>query len=123
MHPGDRLALSGSVAAIAAAVAIGNVPALMPRVGLCISVQLFDRLCPGCGLTRSFAAIGRGALAEANAFNPLGPILFALLIVVAATRLSKSAWPRFRWWRHVDVALIGLAALAVAVRAITFYFV
>lgn len=122
MHPGDRLALAGSVAAVAAAVAIGRVPALMPRFPLCPSVLLFDRLCPGCGLTRSFAALGRADLAGAVALNPLGPVLFAILLAVAATRVGKYAWPRFQWWRAVDVALVATAALAVAVRAATFYF-
>src|SRR5437870_4267222 len=106
----DRVALAFSLAAVAAAVAIGNVPALMPRVGLCISVLLFDRFCPGCGLTRSFAAIGRGALREANALNPLGPVLFGVLLLVAATRLGKGAWPRFRYWSEVDIALVAFTA-------------
>jgi hypothetical protein len=121
MTTGDRIALAGSTAAIAAAVALGQVPALMPRRPICVSVLLFHRECPGCGLTRSFAAIGRGALAEADALNPLGPILFGLLILVIATRLAKEAWPRFRYWGEIDIALAASAAIAVAARAIIFY--
>jgi len=117
----DRIALAGSVAAVAAAVAIGNIPALMPGRPLCPSVLLFHRECPGCGLTRSFAAIGRGALGDAAALNPLGPILFGVLLAVAAARVAKSAWPRFRHWGAVDAALVALTAIAVAARAITFY--
>lgn len=122
MHPGDRIALAGSVAAVAAAVVIGHVPALMPGVPLCPSVLLFHRLCPGCGLTHSFAALGRGDVAAASALNPLGPVLFAIVVAVAATRVGKYAWPRMRWWRAIDVALVAVAALAIAVRAATFYF-
>jgi hypothetical protein len=118
----DRIALAGSLAVVAAAVAIGNIPALMPGVPLCPSVILFHRQCPGCGLTRSFAAIGRGALAEASALNPLGPVLFGVLLAVAATRACKQAWPRFRHWDAVDAGLVAFTALAVAARAVTFYF-
>jgi len=121
MKPGDRIALSGSTAAIGAAVLLGHVPALIPRGPICISVLLLHRQCPGCGLTRSFAAIGRGALGAANELNPLGPILFGVLVVVAATRLAKAAWPRFAYWSEVDVALTGFVAIAIAVRAFTFY--
>jgi hypothetical protein len=34
--------------------------------------------CPGCGLTHSFCAIGKGDLASAFAYNLLGPPLFLL---------------------------------------------
>jgi hypothetical protein len=118
----DRIALAGSLAAMAAAVAIGQIPALMPRRPLCPSVLLFHRECPGCGLTRSFAAIGRGDLGGADALNPLGPVLFGVLVAVAATRVAKNAWPRFRYWGEVDGALVAFTAVAVAVRALTFYF-
>jgi hypothetical protein len=117
----DRIALAGSLAAVAAAVTLGRMPALMPRGPICISVILFHRECPGCGLTRSFAALGRGALADANALNPLGPVLFGVLLLVAATRIAKSAWPQCRWWRAVDVALVAFTAVAIALRAVTFY--
>jgi len=38
--------------------------------------------CPGCGLTHSFCAIGKGDLGEAFAFNAVGPPLFAVSILV-----------------------------------------
>src|SRR5262245_32841748 len=38
--------------------------------------------CPGCGLTHSFCALGKGDLATAFAWHWLGPPLFLLLILV-----------------------------------------
>lgn len=38
--------------------------------------------CPGCGLTHSFCALGKGDLAGAFGFNLLGPPLFLLLVLV-----------------------------------------
>jgi hypothetical protein len=35
--------------------------------------------CPGCGLTHSFCALGKGDLFGALAFNALGPLLFLAL--------------------------------------------
>jgi hypothetical protein len=117
----DRIALFGGLAAVVDAVVIGNVPAFMPRHPICWSVILFHRECPGCGLTRSFAAIGRGAFAEANALNPLGPILFSFATALVVTRIAKRAWPRFKYWSEIDVALGVVVVLSVLTRAATFY--
>ncbi len=38
--------------------------------------------CPGCGLTHSFCAIGKGDLREAFAFNAVGPALYVVSILV-----------------------------------------
>jgi hypothetical protein len=35
--------------------------------------------CPGCGLTHSFCALGKGDLFDAFAFNALGPLLYFAL--------------------------------------------
>ena len=37
--------------------------------------------CPGCGLTHSFCAIGKGDIVRAIGFNLFGPFLFALAIM------------------------------------------
>jgi len=37
--------------------------------------------CPGCGLTHSFCALGKGDLTDAFAFNALGPLLFVALVL------------------------------------------
>ena len=38
--------------------------------------------CPGCGLTHSFCAIGKGNLRDAVAFNAVGPPLFLVAVLV-----------------------------------------
>ena len=38
--------------------------------------------CPGCGLTHSFCALGRGDVADAFGFNVLGPPLFLSLVLI-----------------------------------------
>lgn len=52
--------------------------------------------CPGCGLTHSFCALGKGNLFGAFAFNALGPLLFlalAMIWVRAALVLANKPEP------------------------------
>lgn len=44
----------------------------------CPSVLIFDRPCPGCGLTTSWTAFIHGHFSEAFHAHPLGPILYVL---------------------------------------------
>lgn len=50
--------------------------------------------CPGCGLTHSFCALGKGEIGSAFAFNLLGPPLFFALVLLwirsACVLLNKS---------------------------------
>jgi hypothetical protein len=119
---GDRVALAMASGAILAAFVAAAVPGLtLATTPLCWSVILLHRECPGCGLTRSFAAIGRGSFLEANALNPLGPILFAWAVAVIAIRIGKHLGPRFRYWLEVDVAFAAAAGLCILIRALLFY--
>ena len=120
MKPFDRVILVIAVAAIAAAIVVGRFD-LVPNAPLCWSVILLGRECPGCGLTRSFALIGRGAFHEANLMNPLGPILFVYLIALIAIRIGRATTSRFRWWWEIDVAFGAAVVIALVGRTITFY--
>jgi hypothetical protein len=51
-------------------------PVLLPET--CMSRLILGVSCPGCGLTRSFAATAHGEFWRAFLFNPMGPILFVL---------------------------------------------
>lgn len=55
--------------------------------------------CPGCGLTHSFCALGKGAVGDAVAFNALGPPLFLVLLLVwirsACVLLNKAGAVHF----------------------------
>jgi hypothetical protein len=44
----------------------------------CLSRTLLGISCPGCGLTRSFAAMARGEVCAAFRLNLCGPILFII---------------------------------------------
>lgn len=79
--------------------------------------------CPGCGLTHSFCALGKGDLGSAFAFNALGPLLyllFALMWVRALLVLANKTEPvaaidrmasRFKLIRNL-VILFGVFGVA-----------
>ena len=114
----DRAVIVAAVAMIVGAIVIGQLD-LVPKSAICWSVMFLGRECAGCGLTRSFAAIGRGDLAAANDLNPLGPILFAWLIALVVIRLMKRAG--FRYAFEIDVAFAAFVAIILVVRLVTFY--
>lgn len=49
----------------------------------CPSVLLFDRPCPGCGLTTSWTALIHGDFGRAFQAHALGPLMFLLFTVTA----------------------------------------
>jgi hypothetical protein len=49
---------------------------------VCLFKNFSGLPCPGCGLTHSFCAIGKGNLEEAFRFNLLGPVAFFLALLV-----------------------------------------
>jgi hypothetical protein len=52
--------------------------------------------CPGCGMTRSAGRVLRGDVGGGFAAHPLGPLILAQLVVVAALVLVRPGWVRFR---------------------------
>jgi hypothetical protein len=116
----DRAVVIFSLAAIAGAIVVGQLD-LVPAGTICWSVILLGRECAGCGLTRSFAAIGRGDIAAAVDANPLGPILFAWLVALVAIRLLKRFAPRFRYSSEVDAAFAAAVAVTMLTRLVLFY--
>lgn len=46
-------------------------------------------MCPGCGLTRSFVAIGHLDFMRSVAHHPFGPPLYVLLIALVAFRAAQ----------------------------------
>src|SRR5437868_6835162 len=57
---------------------------------LCPSVLLFDRPCPGCGLTTSWTALVHGDIALAFRAHALGPIFYLIF--------TAGAWTGFVGW-------------------------
>ncbi len=118
----DRILITLAVLALLSAPVLGAIPRQrLAAQPLCWSVIFFHRECAGCGLTRSFAAIGRGSVAEANHLNPLGPILFVWAAAVAGIRIGRLVRPS-PWWTSIDVAFACAAAIALVTRLVLFYF-
>lgn len=79
----------------------------------CPSAMLFDRPCPGCGLTTSWTALLHGNLAMALHAHPLGPLLYAAFTFVTGLSLVGfvRGW-RFRsearWFQGAALGLLSL---------------
>lgn len=134
---GDRLFHGLAAAALAGMVAASLWPAdvatMPPAFGvggngsICMLRRVTGMPCPTCGVTRSFRALGQGALVAAVRFHPLGPVYFALLMVV----MVRSAGIAVRGRRWLDgtarvmawsLPVLVLATLAVyAVRMWLFF--
>ena len=57
-------------------------PADEPTFVLCPFRSITGLLCPGCGMTRAFCALGHGEIGRAIHFNALSPLLYLSLLVV-----------------------------------------
>ncbi|MDR3687843.1 MAG: DUF2752 domain-containing protein [Fimbriimonas sp.] len=58
----------------------------------CPSVLIFDRPCPGCGLTTSWTALIHGDFAYAFHAHPLGPPMYLIFTLSALFAL-------YGWWK------------------------
>ena len=63
--------------------------AKIESVSLCIFYHLTGRRCPGCGMTRAFANLLRGDLVRALDYNPLSPVMFALVLSLLFDELAS----------------------------------
>jgi hypothetical protein len=82
------------------------------NVGSICSFQNFFGLpCPGCGLTRSFVAMGHGLFQESYRWHPLGPFLFGLTVIylIASLFLLNKQPPLKIDWRVQVGSLLVLA--------------
>jgi hypothetical protein len=114
------LALAGSLVLLAsclltpAASGVGTHTQLgLPPCGF---LSLFQRPCPACGLTTSFAHLAHGSLHASLIAHPLGPPLFAALLVLVPRSLFETLrvqpTPLFQIGpREVRVAWVYTAAL------------
>jgi hypothetical protein len=90
---------------------------VLPGRSLCWSRMLFDRDCPGCGLTRSMLSIGRFDLETAVIFNWLGIALWIVTALFLANRFTRDEARR----RRFDLEIFALTVAALVTRTITFY--
>lgn len=120
------LGLSLAVILLSMTLTLGNEPGdvLLPFINLPLptlcNLKRFTGLdCPGCGLTRSFIALGHGRLRDSIRFNPAGPLWFGLIAVqvpwhaLQLNRVCRNLAPLESAWRGQAVLYIALAALIV----------
>lgn len=92
----------------------GGLSMVLPFVGerislpeVCLSRRIFGVSCPGCGLTRSFVATAHGDVWSALRWNPMGPVLFVVVLFQIPYRTVEylGMWPRRNGWQHFKEAL------------------
>ena len=87
----NRLLLAVVAFCLVAPFALIPVNSLFPRaLTTCLSLRLFHRACPMCGLTRGMHALMTGHLGEAVRFNILTVPLFLFLIAELGFRTYAS---------------------------------
>src|SRR5436190_13214116 len=80
------LGLSSGVILLSMLLTLGSEPdqVMVPLINrplppLCTMKRVTGIDCPGCGLTRSFVALGHGQWQDSFRYNPAGPIWFFLI--------------------------------------------
>jgi len=94
----------------------------------CPSVMLFDRPCPGCGLTTSWTSFIHGHFAEAFHAHPLGPIMYLLYTFTALMagygflRGARFVTDSKQFVRFTNVAIVIFVAYGAVRMATTPHF-
>ena len=94
-------------------------PADEPTFILCPFRAVTGLLCPGCGMTRAFCALGHGEFRRAIHFNALSPFLYLSLLVVwvgaaaSVFKLTKLRAAVMRLCPNPSVSAVILALVLV----------
>jgi len=104
--------LAGLAGAAGLAVLHVWLPSGDPATALCLSRRLLHLPCPGCGLTRAFAALAKGEWAAALRLHPLAPVLALEAI------LGWLAWGAMLAARRPFRLPVGVDTLALAHAAV-----
>ncbi|HYX25773.1 MAG TPA: DUF2752 domain-containing protein [Thermoanaerobaculia bacterium] len=82
---------------------------------ICLLRRVFHLPCPGCGMTRAFAALAKGDWSAAVALHPLAPIVAAELVLGwAAWGIALAARRPWRLPVRTDALLLANLAALVA---------
>jgi len=88
-----------------------------PLPPLCQMKMLTGLDCPGCGLARSFIALGHGQFVDSFCFNPAGPLWFVFIALqipyqaLQITRVRLGKRPLDLMWWGQGLIYVALAAL------------
>lgn len=78
--PGDRPSMRLRAVGAAALATVFALSFVIPPAGIgrsfCAFRNAFGIPCPGCGLTRSFAAVSHGLFGTAVGMHPMGPVMY-----------------------------------------------
>lgn len=116
------LCLTVLVLSLALSVGDSSAQVILPLVNrplppLCQMKMLTGIDCPGCGLTRSFIALGHGQFMESFRFNPAGPLWFAFIALqipyqaLQIMRVRRGQRPLDLMWWGQGLIYLALAAL------------
>jgi hypothetical protein len=77
----------------------------LPEV--CMSHRVLGISCPGCGLTRSFVCIAHGDPLAAFRWNPMGPVLFIIVLFQIPYRAIRyvGLWRSRPFWVRLNNGL------------------
>ncbi len=117
-----RVVLALLLGALGIAVVLGALEMWRPSFSMedlpvsCVFRRVTGVPCPGCGLTRSWVALARGAVSESLAFHRLG---WVVMLYVGLQAFRHALWllcgrcrrpvDRMGWW--LDRGLVVLAAV------------
>jgi len=97
-----RLLFALCFGALLIAVILGGLEHLWPAFEMgdlpvaCAFRRVTGTPCPGCGLTRSWVALGRGAVGESITFHRLG---WVVMLYIAMQTIRHALWLSIERWR------------------------
>jgi hypothetical protein len=107
--------LAGGAGLLGLAVLHVWTPAGDAASSICLLRRLFHLPCPGCGMTRAFAALAKGDWSAAVALHPLAPVLAAeLALGWAVWGIALAARRPLRLPCRLDSLLLANLAALVA---------
>lgn len=108
----DRVLISVVLGAI---LLISVIVPRAPKIDLCAFHRITGLPCAGCGMTRSFIAMGHGRVREAFAWHPMGPVLFAtcaiLFLIFTCEAITNRHWVHWKRKHIIALAIIYIVCM------------